>query len=389
MEESIRKRVIIGSGSAAEAIFWANKDRITCFGDDEQRGKTMFGLPVIGIDEAAECYGSEAEYLVAIPSAHHILNRLPSGQAGRVILAHEALEGIDYTKFSYAKEARIAVDEVEQCVNLHRHMGDGVYIRSVDLVVTERCSLRCRECSNLMQYYHAPRDYRAEELLEAVEALLDCVDGLYELRIIGGEPLMNKAVYPLIDMLAQDERVRRLVIFTNGTIVPPQEAWAHIRQEKVVFRITDYGTLSRNLSRLEEALRQEGIAYDTSRIDRWSPCSSLAKHGRTPEALDAVFLGCCAKNLLTLLDGKLYHCPFMANAMNLGAVPPCGEDYLPLSDIRKRPQEERTAVMRGFIFDKINFATCDYCVGRPYGQGSLTPAEQAAAPVDYIRYEEE
>ncbi len=400
------ERVIIGTGSAAEAIYWVYKNRITCFGDDEQRGKTLFGLPVIGIDEAVERYRDNAEYLVAIPSAHHLLSRLPLGKESRVILAHEALAGSDYkklftiessdseypdseyshTKFSFSKDARIASEEVEQCVNLHRHMGAGVYIRSVDIVVTERCSLRCRECSNLMQYYHKPRDYSAKELAEAVDALLDCVDILYELRIIGGEPLMNKEVYQLIDKLAQDERIRRLVIFTNGTIVPPPEAWPLMRGDKVVFRITDYGTLSRNLSRLEEALIREKIAYTTSRIEKWSPCASIERHGRAPAALEALFLGCCAKNLLTLLDGKLYHCPFMANAMNLGAVPPCSSDSLRLSYVQKLARDERIAVMRDFIFHKINFPTCDYCAGRPYGQGNLNPAEQAAAPLLFSPY---
>ena len=31
-----------------------------------------------------------------------------------------------------------------------------LFIRSVDLILTEKCSLKCKDCSNLMQYYEKP-----------------------------------------------------------------------------------------------------------------------------------------------------------------------------------------------------------------------------------------
>lgn len=45
---------------------------------------------------------------------------------------------------------------------------DAVILNSIDFIVTERCSLRCRDCSNLMQYYKNPVDEDMQLQFEAL-----------------------------------------------------------------------------------------------------------------------------------------------------------------------------------------------------------------------------
>ena len=52
----------------------------------------------------------------------------------------------------------------------------GCYIASLDVVVTERCSLRCRDCANLMQYYEKPVHCDPELLLSALDRFMSAVD---------------------------------------------------------------------------------------------------------------------------------------------------------------------------------------------------------------------
>ena len=40
---------------------------------------------------------------------------------------------------------------------------------SLDVVITECCTLRCRNCANLMQYYHNPENTDADETIAAAE----------------------------------------------------------------------------------------------------------------------------------------------------------------------------------------------------------------------------
>ena len=66
------------------------------------------------------------------------------------------------------------------------------YMRSLDIMVTTKCSLKCKNCSNLMQYYKNPNNTSHDEILNALKVIDKAVDEISEYRIIGGEPMMNK-----------------------------------------------------------------------------------------------------------------------------------------------------------------------------------------------------
>ena len=74
-----------------------------------------------------------------------------------------------------------------------------IYMRSIDLMITTRCSLKCESCSNLMQYYVSPKNTDYENILESLNILSKNVDEVAEFRIIGGEPLMNKAWSDIVE----------------------------------------------------------------------------------------------------------------------------------------------------------------------------------------------
>ncbi|MCO6696995.1 hypothetical protein, partial [Streptomyces sp. Vc17.3-30] len=46
------------------------------------------------------------------------------------------------------------------------HAEDTLILKYLDVVVTEACSMKCQDCSNLMQYYTKPR-HSDLELLES------------------------------------------------------------------------------------------------------------------------------------------------------------------------------------------------------------------------------
>ena len=75
-----------------------------------------------------------------------------------------------------------------------------------------------------------------------------------------------------------------------------------------------------------------------------------------------MFKECCAKQLYTLLNGKLYTCPFISNASELKAIPENKADYVDLlsedNDLRKKIER--------LVKKKTFFPACDFCDGRPH-----------------------
>ena len=88
----------------------------------------------------------------------------------------------------------------------HKKKETELKVDSIDLMLTEKCSLKCKDCSNLMQFYAKPVDEDFEIVIKSIDKFLNTVDYVREIRLLGGEPLMYKRV---------DEVVKYLLKYKN------------------------------------------------------------------------------------------------------------------------------------------------------------------------------
>jgi sulfatase maturation enzyme AslB (radical SAM superfamily) len=240
-----------------------------------------------------------------------------------------------------------------------------------------------------MQYYKKPKDCNIDEIMQSIDAFCALIDEVNEFRVIGGEPFMNKEIHLVIKKLIAEPKVRKIVIYTNGTIIPQKYQIECLKNNKVLFIITDYGKLSKKLNVLTQILQQNNIAFYILKVEGWSDCAKIIRHYRNIEDQKETFKSCCAKNLVTLSNGKLYRCPFAANADRLRAVPDFENDYI---DLFQEPLEgidiyELKKKIRKYLIEKDFLETCDYCSGRPYETPSdLQPAIQMDKPLEYEQY---
>ena len=285
-----------------------------------------------------------------------------------------------------ADELRLAIETCIACHAAYLHP-ERAFLRSVDLIITERCSLRCRDCANLMQYYPRPHDVDLALLLRSIDALTTVVDEVMELRIIGGDAFMNKRWPRVVAHATANPRIRRVVVYTNGAIVPTAAQAALLADPKVLVLVTDYGSLSRNIGRLQAYCLDHGIAHRCLHVDTWLDCAALEHHGRDAAGNADVFATCCAKNMLSLSDGRLFRCPFAANADRLQAIPDNTGDFVDI--LSHLDAGESVATIRDRIMAYVRrrepLATCDYCNGRPLAGREVPPAVQVAAPLPYAR----
>ena len=94
-----------------------------------------------------------------------------------------------------------------------------IYIKSLDVQVTEKCSAKCLNCSNLMHYYSKPKDANNEDTNKSLDVFMSVVDQVDELRIIGGDPFMNKDLHKTVYKLLTYENAKKVVVYTNAKIV--------------------------------------------------------------------------------------------------------------------------------------------------------------------------
>lgn len=253
---------------------------------------------------------------------------------------------------------------------------DKTYLRGVDIVITEKCSLKCKDCSNLMQYYDHPINL---DICYGIEKLLSLVDKIGEARIIGGEPFMNKFIGNIVGYLINQDKIDSVVIYTNATILPTEKQIKIFKNKKVIFYVSNYGKLSKKYDKLVKLLIKEDINYMSANI-KWTDCSKIKQNNRSKKDNQKIFDNCCVKNLTTLLDAKIYRCPFQANINNLHAVPRFENDYIDLNNTTKEKIKE-------YLLRKNYLEVCDFCNGRSFNDPEIKANVQIKEPLKYKRYE--
>ena len=88
-------------------------------------------------------------------------------------------------------------------------------VNSIDLVLTEKCSLKCKDCANLMQYYAKPIDEDYEQLTSSLDQFMNTIDYVREIRIIGGEPLIYKKIDLIVKQLLTYKNFDKIYVYTN------------------------------------------------------------------------------------------------------------------------------------------------------------------------------
>ena len=107
----------------------------------------------------------------------------------------------------------------------------------------------------------------------------------------------------------------KIVIFTNGTIIPKPSLISASIDTRVRYQIYNYGNaLSRNTSKVIDVLSENKINYVHDRVMKWQDCAKIEKKKRTVEQTKFVFANCCVNDNFTLLHGKVYGCPFSSHA---------------------------------------------------------------------------
>ena len=363
-----------------------------CDNDTHKTGQALGGIEVLDAKTLRTKY-EDAVFLISAADIGDVIDQLHHQGYSKWFAGGLLLGDVDLAEGELSAPADFVEYTVGACITCHENYlnPDKVFLRSVDVIVTERCSLKCRDCANLMQYYSQPRNCDTEELLRSIDALCRCVDQINEFRVIGGEPFMNKDWHVAVKRCLNEPKVKRVVIYTNGTIIPRDEHVEVLKNDKVLVMATDYGALSKRIEGLIDMLAHHHIAYYRLKAGRWSDCSRIARHGRDPERQKAIFRACCVHNLTTLSDGKLYRCPFAANADRLGAVPTFAGELVVLPHAVEEPQDlaETRKRIRAFLLGKEYLEACDYCEGRSYGAPEIPPAVQTEKPLHYDRCDAE
>ena len=363
-------------GSLIKSALTQNNIMVNYFVDNNFNncGKNFEGIKVISANELFK-QNPQSNVLIASLNFKYLKRQLKDLGINNFYDVDFLFDNFDITKTltKWSKDrCKVQLDLYNYSVNATRDPNK-LNVNSIDLVLTEKCSLKCKHCSNLMQYYEQPIDNDLELLIKSFDNFINAVDYCYEVRMIGGEPLIYKNINKVIEHVLSKKNIGNIIIYTNGTIVPKGDKINIFKNPKIYFKISNYGTHSRNVEKLEKTLAENNIHYITERVTTWQDCAKIDDFQRTDKLNKEIFGNCCVNETLTMLHGKLYLCPYSAHVENLKIIKPKVKEHIELFSAKAN---DLKAEIRNLYFGKEFLEACKICNGRDHNVASIPAAEQ-------------
>jgi cyclic pyranopterin phosphate synthase len=116
---------------------------------------------------------------------------------------------------------------------LYRIEAGKIRTRGVEYAAADHCNLRCAGCSHMSPFLRpnmSTEDELARDLGRLATVML-----ADELRILGGEPLLNPRIVPILKAAKASGIARHLVLTTNGLLLGsmPHEFWENVDEVRL------------------------------------------------------------------------------------------------------------------------------------------------------------
>jgi glycosyltransferase involved in cell wall biosynthesis len=253
----------------------------------------------------------------------------------------------------------------------------------LDVLVTEKCSLKCKKCANLMQYFTKPLHMSLEQVQRDIDLIFSKVDWIHNFYIFGGEAFLYKQLSQVIEYAAKyEKRYSSLRTTTNGTIVPSDSTFQSMKKNEMFVEVSDYGEYSRKINELIEKLELYQIPYHRASIKWFEYQQLVSNEGRNAKEVFSK----CKEKCATLRNGLLYRCPFLVHAETLRAIPYSKHNHIDISraDVKKSDIADYMAEPDSHLHPPPG---CAYCSGYDVGNMQEVPiAEQVKLPLPYRKY---
>lgn len=303
---------------------------------------------------------------------------------------HEIYLGIEFFEIvNYISDDVIEND----IINAYRYEkyktsnSDILYIEKLQLQITDKCSLRCKDCSNMMQYYENPKNYSYKSLIDEINKLTNTFDYINQISLLGGETFMHKDIFKIIQYLCTKENIHNIRILTNGTICPNEKDIQQLDKTKVSFQISNYGIHSKNIDKLCNMLERNKISYRKFELYSWYKYECLPYQNLNVDQLEYMFSHCVAQDFCSfMLHGKIFRCPRAANMYNLEVIPNEKSDFIDLMSIES--VDDIKIKLNKFLYDKKYINECQYCSGGDWvNLPDIPVAEQTDHILEYKKYD--
>lgn len=374
--------IIYGAGDSGERLLkFLGKEKVYCFID--KTGETAESYMGCKLYPPSKLRELGQDYPVIIAT----LQRAVANSMAETLQLYDARKFLCYDeimqmyKTPYDRKQRYweRWNREEKWVNtvLTNIREKYVFLSQLILSVGQACNLHCKNCGNMAPHApHAMFRYSLAEIKKSLAQILDSIDYLFKIQIQGGEPFLYSHLNELLAWLGKQEKIGRIVVATNGTVVCGGGTLTLLKDNKVLVRISDYNLMPEKIDEMERLCNVNGIRHRRYKFagknGKWFDMGQLEmEREQNDEAVHDRFRMCLFQNCLHLERGTLMHCSRAAVASVVqGFSMQEGIDFIDVLDNNNLRNE-----ISAYIRDADFMEACRYCNGCDYDK-VVTAAEQ-------------
>lgn len=231
------------------------------------------------------------------------------------------------------------------------------YYEYLEIPITTKCSLRCIGCSNLIPCYKNKDTIELKKLLKSIDSFLEMINNIVYIRVLGGEPFLSENLIPVLKKLLESNKIQRIEIVTNGTIVPKdKELLDLLKNKKINISISKYPKIK--LDKLLKILDENNISYKIDEINFWMDYGALNKRNKGIKDLKRQYKS-CNHICKSMVNGEIHMCPRSSHGKDLNIIPVNSDEYLNILD-KNLSIEDKKNKFNNLLKRKYILA-CDYC----------------------------
>ena len=191
-------------------------------------------------------------------------------------------------------------------------------IPQIEFTLTTKCTLNCRNCTNyiprLAKDEHVNISF--EEFKTYLDNLTRAVDKIYNLLLIGGEPLLVKDLDKYLEYAAKNKKVKNIWITTNGTLLMSENLIKTVKKynKKVTMWLSNYSANEELASvlkheKLLEQIKATGVDLVYNKDLNWSYVSEDFSCKNRNKKENEQYFEKCLHPCLAVFGDKLFVCP--------------------------------------------------------------------------------
>ncbi len=305
------------------------------------------------------------------------LDYLDGDQVYQILVCPQELTSFDLRECYSRKECNVATCKKQSRLTYSLYgQDDKVFINTLDVYLTQKCSLRCKYCYIYENSYPSDKkiNFSTDRIIKDIDLMCGAASYIKRLVPFGGEPFLHPEIDIIIQKMANKENVGIIDLISNGIFNQPDNVLEKLKFDNVKINISNYNHAipedlinirEKNINRMEEMglnlvvhndtpqWRKPGTFMDTKEdelklSEKKRNCGNFAYIAS--EEKDTT-------ETMVVKNGLFFACQHCDTMYNLGVIE--NMDDAILLDGKKEGKELAKEIKK--LINKKYYEACRYC----------------------------